>query len=168
MSLSAFTPNPNGPGGTISVYLNGQLVGTWNVTSNNGTLVPNGEYHFVLLEHTTDGNTVQMERDAFIPTFHGEPVAFWAFPAKAQQGESVTFTASFAGTVADGQSTIKVYAVSGELIRTLPISNGTASWDLRNLDGASLSAGLYLAVLDGVDPRNGQSFRKVVKILVNH
>ena len=168
MSLSPFVPNPDGPGGAISVFLNGQLVGTWNATNNNGILVPNGQYHFVLLEHGADGNTVQMERDAFIPTFHGEPVAFSAWPNSGEPGDVIKFNASFAGTPADGQSTIKVYAVSGELVQTVPISNGAASWNLRNADGSSLSSGLYLAVLDGVDPRNGQGFHKVVKILVNH
>jgi hypothetical protein len=168
MSLSSFTPNPNAPGGTILVYLNNQLVGSWNATESNGSFVPNGFYHFVLQEHTSDGNTVQMERDAFIATYHGETVSLTAWPNRARPGDTIQFTASFAGNPADSQSKIKVYTVSGELVQTLPISGGTASWDLKNSSGTTVASGLYLAALDGVDPLSGQGLTKIVKLLVTH
>jgi hypothetical protein len=168
MTLSAFSPNANGPGGTISINLNGQLVGTWNATNDGGNLVPNGYYHFVLQEHMNDGNVVQMERDAFITTFHGEAVMLTAWPNVGHPGDTIKFSASFAGTPADNIGKIRLYTASGELVQTLPISGGAASWDLKNSEGDVLSSGIYLAVLYGVDPQSGQKLGKVIKILVTH
>lgn len=168
MTLSNFAPNPNGPGGTITIFLNGQTVGVWNATTDGGALVPNGFYHFVLVEHTSDGTTVQMERDAFISTFHGESVFLVAAPNLVRFGNVVDFNASFAGIPADNQSKIKIYSMNGELVRMLVLSLGTASWDIRNNSGQAVASGLYLAVLDGIDPVSGQSLTKIVKVLVTH
>ena len=168
MVLTSFIPNPNGPGGTISVELNGQVIATWDVTDMNGQLVPNSYYHFVLLETTPDGNTVQLERDAFIATYHGEAVSLLAWPNTGKPGDTIKFTATFAGIAADNQSTIKVYTTSGELVRIAPLSGGTATWDLTNLNGRQVSSGIYIAVLDGKDPASGQKLMKTVKILVTH
>lgn len=168
MTLSNFVPNPNGPGGTISIYLNGQTVGTWNATTDGGAWVPNGFYHFVLVEHANDGGTVQMERDAFISTFHGEAISLVAAPNIARPGDTVHFNASFAGTRADGQSRMKIYSTDGELIRTLVFVSGAVPWDLKNTSGQTVASGVYVAVLDGMDPLNGQSLNKIVKVLVTH
>jgi hypothetical protein len=168
MNLSNFVPNPNGPGGTISVYLDGQLVGVWNATDDAGNLVPNGYYHFVLQEHTNNGGVVQLERDAFIPTYHGESVSLLALPNVGHPGDILKLTASFAGIPADSQSKIKIYATSGELVQNLPISGGVASWDLKNANGQIVASGVYVVVLDRIDPSSGQKLSKITKILVTH
>lgn len=168
MALSTFVPNPNGPGGTISIYLNGQLIATWNVTNTAGNLVPNGFYQFLLLETTSDGNTIQLERDAFISTYHGEQVSLLVLPNVAHPGDILKFIASFAGIPADNQSKIKIYTTAGELVQTLGISAGTASWDLRNINNFTVVSGVYIAVLDGIDPAGGQKLSQVKKILVTH
>lgn len=168
MSLSNFVPNPNGPGGTISIYLSGQIVATWNGTKDNGDLIPNGFYHFVLVEHLGDGNTVQLERDAFISTYHGEAISLVAWPNITHPGQTVTFNASFAGTPVDSQSKMKIYSADGELVQTIAFTTGTALWNAKNLSGQMVASGVYLAVLDGVDPLSGQSLTKVVKVLVTH
>ena len=168
MSLSNFIPNSNGPGGTITIYLNGQTVGTWNGTKDDGDWVPNGFYHFVLIEHSIDGSVIQMERDAFISTFHGESVSLVAWPNVAHPGLMVNFAASFAGTPADNQSKMKIFTADGELIQTVTFTAGTALWDLKNVSRQNVASGVYLAVLDGVDPSNGQSLNKIVKVLVTH
>jgi hypothetical protein len=168
LALSAFVPNPNGPGGTISIYLNGQLIATWNVTDTAGNLVPNGFYQFLLMETTGDGNTVQLERDAFISTYHGEQVSLLILPNVAHPGDILKFIASFAGIPADNQSKIKIYTTAGELVQTLGISAGTASWDLKNINSFTVVSGIYIAVLDGIDPAGGQKLSQVKKILVTH
>jgi hypothetical protein len=168
MTVSNFVPNPNGPGGTISIYLNGQMVGTWNATNSNGNWVPNGFYHFVLLEHASGGSIVQMERDAFISTYHGELVTLIAWPNVVHPGDAVNFTASFAGIPADNQSKIKIYATDGELVQTVTLNAGSATWDLRNSSGQMVASGVYLAVLDSVDPSTGQGLNKIVKVLLTH
>jgi hypothetical protein len=168
MSLSNFAPNPNGPGGSITIYLNGQVVASWNVTDSAGNLVPNSFYHFVVLETTPDGNTVQLERDAFITTYHGESVSLLALPNVGHPGDIIKFEASFAGIPADNQSKINLYATDGELIEILQISSGASSWDLRNLNGQIVASGIYIAVLDGVDPSSGQKLSQIKRLLVTH
>ncbi len=109
-----------------------------------------------------------MERDAFISTYHGESISLVAWPNTAHPGQMVNFNASFAGTPADSQSKMKIYTADGELVQTVSFTVGTALWDLRNPSGQVVASGLYLAVLDGVDPLNGQSLNKVVKVVVTH
>lgn len=168
MALSSFVPNPSGTGGTINILLNGQIVATWNAIDSNGTIVPNGYYHFVIEEHSTDGNTVFLERDAFIAPNNNQLVDLVAMPNVGHPGDIIRFAASFAGTAADGQSKIRIYAVSGELVQTLQISNGTSSWNLVNSNYQTVASGVYIVVLDGLNPLNGQKCSKTVKVLVTH
>jgi hypothetical protein len=169
MTLSSFSQNPNGPGGTISIFLNGQWITTWNAAKDDGSFVPNAFYHFVLQENTGNGNTIQIERDAFISTYHGEAVAFVGLPNVARAGDTVKFTASFAGTPGTSQSKIKIYSMDGELLQTLDLDGtGSATWDLKNAEGSPVASGLYIALLDGVDPTSGQGLTKTIKLLVTH
>ena len=168
MTLSNFSPDPSGLGGNITILLNGQKVATWNATDSKGNIVPNSYYHFIMSEHTSDGNVVLMERDAFIAPFRGEPVSLSAMPNVGHPGGTITFSASFAGTPADGQSKVRIYAVSGELVQTLTLSNGVVTWDLTNTNYQAVASGVYLAVLTGIDPTNGQKLYKISKVMVTH
>lgn len=152
----------------MTVYLNGQAVAIWSATDENGNYVPNGVYHFVMQEHAADGSTVILERDAYVDPFHGESLAFGASPNTAGPGETIVFSASFAGLPADGQSKIKIYTVSGELVRVLSCSSGLAQWNLENGNGRVVSSGLYLAALEGKNPANGDMASKIVKVLITH
>ena len=168
MTLSAFAPNPNGDGGTIVIFLNGQPVANWNGIDSNGKYVPNSYYHFVMKENAGAGNTILLERDAFVAPYHGETVSFGAMPNVAHPGDTILFSASFGGVAADGQSKIRLYAVSGELLQTLSITNGIVSWDLRTTSSQLVASGVYLAVLEGINPTNGQKSYKITKVLVTH
>ena len=166
MSLSAFVPNASGTGGEITIYLNGRVIATWNGVSTGGTLVPNGFYHFAVTETLPDGEVVRMIHDAYIETAPGGTVDLVVWPNIARPGDTIQMFASFAGVPADSQSRIKLYAISGELLRTLWVSAGTSSWDLKNNNGQIVVSGLYFAVLDGVDPVSRQKLSKIKKILV--
>lgn len=135
---------------------------------DNGKYVPNSYYHFVMRENAGTGNTVLLERDAFIAPFHGDLVSLTALPNVCHAGDVVNISASFSGTPADGQSTIRVYAVSGELIRNLSIANGVTTWDLRGANSQTVASGIYLLVLEGINPTSGQKSYKITKVLVTH
>jgi hypothetical protein len=77
-------------------------------------------------------------------------------------------TASFAGVPADQRSSVKIYAMDGERVITLGLNFGTVYWNLENNIGQSVASGLYLIVLDGVDPVSGKQVRKTQKLLVLH
>ncbi len=168
MSLSSFIPNLNGPGGIIEINLNGQVVAAWDATNESGSWVPNGTYYFVI--ETTDraGKKIIHKRVAFVMTYHNQAVSLTAMPNVGHPGETIYFFASFGAAPADDRSSLKVYAVSGELVRVLTISAGTAAWDLTNQSGWFAASGTYLVVLDGMDPRTGVGARKIVKVMVIH
>jgi len=168
MSLSNFMPNPNGPGGTLEISLNGQVVATWNATNKEGSWVPNGNYYFVLETTDANGNKVTLTRVAFVMPYHDQMVSMKAMPNVASSGGTIHFVIAFSGVPADGQSSLKIYSVSGELIQTLVISGGTATWNLTNRGGQLAASGVYLAVLDGTDPMSGVKMKKVVKVMVVH
>ena len=168
MSLSNFFPNLNGLGGIIEISLNGQIVATWDATNENGNWVPNGTYYFVSETTDSNGNKVIHKRGAFVMTFHSQAVSLTALPNVAYPGETIHFFASFGASPADEMSSLKIYAVSGELVRVLTVSGGNAVWDLINRSGQMSASGIYLAVLDGTDPANGVPMRKTVKVMVIH
>lgn len=165
-SLSRFVPNPSGLGGSITIYLNSQPIAVWNAMESNGQLVSNGFYHFKIAENAPEGNTVTLERDAFIDAETGVgELQMSARPNIVHPGGTVTILASFSGTPPDSQCKIKIYDMAGELLETLSLLNGTATWDLRNALGQEVGTGLYLAAFDGNDPVSGSPEHKVIKIL---
>jgi hypothetical protein len=166
--LSPFTLDPTGAGGVLTISLNGQIIAVWDGRDAKGHWVPNGVYHFVIEDHPAEGKDLFLERDAFVATDQGEKVALSAKPNVAQPGDSIHFTASFAGNPAEAPSKISLYAVSGELIQTLAVSNGMASWDLTSSTGHPVASGIYLAVLSGTDPVTDRKGYRIIRLLVNH
>jgi hypothetical protein len=88
-----------------------------------------------------------------------------AAPNMVHPGDTVTFACSFAGGPADGRSHIKIYNLTGEMVNDLPVASGTAVWNLTTLGNESIASGIYLAVLDGIDPVSGLHLTKTSKIL---
>jgi hypothetical protein len=168
MTISGFIRNSGGSGGNIVIYLNGQVIATWDCLDRNGNLVPNSFYHFVLMGNLADGTEVLLETDAFVAPHQEQAVSLSARPNTANAGDTIQFSASYAGVPADGQSKIRIYTVAGELVRTITLSNGTVSWQLDTADGSPVASGVYLAVLDGINPTNGQKLVKITKVMVRH
>jgi hypothetical protein len=168
-SLSAFVPNPSGLGGAITIFINNQPVAVWNAIDANGHLVPNGFYHFTIVETTVEGNKVVLARDAYITDQTGtKGLQLSVIPNSVHLSDQVMITASFAGVPADQRSSVKIYAMDGERVITLGLNFGTVYWNLENNIGQSVASGLYLIVLDGVDPVSGKQVRKTQKLLVLH
>jgi hypothetical protein len=167
LSLSAFVPTSPQPGGSLNIEINGQVIGTWNALDNAGNVVPNGIYHIVVEEHFPDGTVMILAQNASVDPFTGQETAkLVAAPNMAHPGDPpIHFTASYAGTPADGRSQIKIYSLDGELVNELSVAGGTATWDLTTQRHEPIASGLYLAVLDGIDPMSGQHLTKTAKIL---
>ena len=166
-TMSHFTPSSTGQGGTLTFYVNGQAIATWDATDKNGNRVPNSFYHVVLEQRVLDVSLARRERDIFISTTtQTSAVQLLAYPNIAHTGGSISLSAAFAGNPADSRSNIKIYAVSGELVKTMELNSGQASWDLTNSQGSLVSSGVYLIFLDGVDVNTGNSASKVIKVVV--
>jgi hypothetical protein len=101
-------------------------------------------------------------------TYRNQTVSLIAMPNLAHSGGIIHFFASFGAASANERSSLKIFAVSGELVQIIPILEGAAYWDLTNRNGQISASGIYLAVLDGVDPVSGVSIRKAVKLMVIH
>jgi flagellar hook assembly protein FlgD len=69
------------------------------------------------------------------------------YPNQYKPGEAVNGTVKFQGLMAN--STIRIYNVIGELIRTIEVtaSNGTAEWNGRNEEGRPVGSGIYIYVV---------------------
>ncbi len=166
-TVSDFSPDPLGVGGTLILFLNGQVFAVWDVRDKNGNLLPSSYYHLVLNQKYDDGSSSVRARDVFIPSEgQAATVQFSVWPNLAQAGDTILMTAGFASTPANDRSSIKIYAVSGEWVTTIGLSLGTASWNLTNSQGQAVSSGIYLLVLDGINPVIGGQERKTIKVIV--
>jgi hypothetical protein len=163
-TASAFAPNLSGPGGLFTLYVNGQVFALWDAKDKAGKVVPNSFYHLVLKQRLADGAAVLLETDVYVAS-RDSTLSLSAVPNIARTGEVVRLNASFGSGPAPDGSPVKVYAVSGELVRTLALLGGQASWDLANDQGNPVSSGVYLFCLDVMDGE-GRAVRRVVKAVV--
>ncbi len=168
LGLSNFMPDKSGLGGQVTIYLNGVVIAVWDVKDSAGILVPNGYYQVLVEQNNPGGNQLSVSKDIYVgPNFLTSAAQLTAWPNVARPGTTVLFTAMIEGNLAGGKSVIKVYALTGELVNSLPISNGQAHWDLSDSSKVSVASGLYLAVLDGNGDTVTQTpVRKIVKVIV--
>ncbi|HEY5037659.1 MAG TPA: hypothetical protein VIJ93_01150, partial [bacterium] len=167
LTVSTFTPDPSGVGGTMTLFINGQMFATWDVLDKEGKIVPSGFYHLVVDQTLTDGTAVTLAKDVFVSSLSQvSAVQLMARPNLAHAGDTITLLASFVGGPADGRSQIKIYAVSGELVRTLALLNGQVQWDLTNDSQQKVASGIYVVVLDGVDLTTSRNVQKTIQVAI--
>jgi hypothetical protein len=61
---------------------------------------------------------------------------------------------------------LRIFTLTGELVKTLPWQNGQTSWDLTRLSGQTVASGLYLASEEASDVLSGTKIHKTVKVIV--
>ena len=59
-------------------------------------------------------------------------------------------------------ATVRVFTISGRLVKTLTISGGLATWDLRNSAGELVASGLYIYLVTAPD---GQKIRRQIALI---
>jgi len=131
-------------------------------------MVQDSIYHIVVEENEPNGNKVTLARSFVMLPNQQQAVQLAVAPNVAHSGDTINLTASVAGTPADGQSKIKIYTATGELVRTLSVVGGMAQWDLRNSSQQSVASGVYIIVFDGISPTTGEQGRKLAKVMVVH
>lgn len=57
--------------------------------------------------------------------------------------------------------TLKLFTLKGELVREIPVAAGSASWDVKNTAGETVSSGVYFGVVDGQD--SDKTFKVVIQ-----
>ncbi|MDD5259688.1 MAG: lectin like domain-containing protein [bacterium] len=118
------------------------------------TLIDKTKYYFTvkaengagLLSAVTnsDGQTVALANNL-------SQVYSWPNPVNPKSGQAITINE----LPLDKTITIKIYTLTGELVRTLndgeEIVTGTATWDGKNEGGEYVASGVYLYVVDSGD-----------------
>lgn len=139
----------------------------WDATDDDGRVVPNGFYHAVLTQALTGGGFIVLNRAIYAsPYSHTAQVQLVAYPNLLYSGGTIQVTASVEGVPANGRGLVKVYAMNGERVKDLDLSNGQGVWDLTNGKGETVASGLYFISLDVMDPVTGAEANKTVKVVV--
>lgn len=151
----------------MTLTLNGKVMAVWNAMDNTGKLVPNGFYHLVITQSLTDGTQIVLNRGAYVnPYSKTAQVQLSAYPNLVFSGAPVQVSATVEGSPAEGSGLVKIFAMNGELLKTLDLVNGQAVWDLTNREGREVASGLYFIGLDVADPATGAEAHKIVKVVV--
>jgi hypothetical protein len=167
LTVSSFIPNASGLGGTLVFYLNGKTLATWDTTNNDGVVVPNGFYPLVLTQVFTDATSAQSQTTVYVGALsRTAQIQLSAQPNIVTSGGTIRLLAMVEGVPVSGSHVLKLYDTSRELMKTLDMSGGQAVWDLTNSVGQDVASGLYLIVLDTVDPQTGNPAQKVIKVVV--
>ncbi|HUO58921.1 MAG TPA: isopeptide-forming domain-containing fimbrial protein, partial [bacterium] len=168
--MSSGVIEPTGNAGSTPTQLvmslsNGVTV-TWDGKNDSGAYVGSGQY-FVEI-HSADGSggesvfTNQVTvRDVNTSGVYG---VVTADPNALVGGNTVTTFKS--GSTVPITLRARIYTVAGELVATVQSSSGSnqATWD-----ASGLSSGLYLALVDSLDPAKGGIVqRQVLKIKIVH
>jgi flagellar hook assembly protein FlgD len=128
----------------------GSLNLSWSGRDENGRPLANGSY---LVEiHIQDGTTESLITETVTVLSSGQQAAgsLQLLPnpvAPSSSGSGSVDIRLPAGTVL---ARIKVYTVSGELVRRLDLVGDNASWDLKDSSGSAVSAGLYMILAESV------------------
>jgi hypothetical protein len=164
--LSPFVPSASGQGGSVTVSLNQQVVTVWDIRDNHGHLVSNGVYQVLVEEKSGANSYFYSQNISIVAMGQTSKAVLKAAPNLVHSGDQVQLSATIDGQPAGAPAVIKIYTLFGELVRTLPISGGQATWNIQNHANAAVSSGLYFVVLDGVDGITGQPIEKSTEIVV--
>ena len=167
LALGSYQPVPGGLGGTLPILVNGTVVAVWDSRNQQGQLVPNGFYQVQVTQFTNLANPYVVEKSVYIdPAHYQTPIQLSASPNIAGEGTVVVFRSQIQGLPAgSGNEPLRIFTLTGELVKTLPWENGQTSWDMTNLPGQTVASGLYLAVEEASDALSGDKIHRTVKVL---
>jgi hypothetical protein len=111
-------------------------------------LMPGREYHYRVISRDSSGNE-EISVDYKFTTVGENEIAAKVYPSpySPSKGSSMRFSID---STAGGE--VKIYTVSGKLVKRLLIGAGEsgADWDVLNEEGNSITAGLYIySITDG-------------------
>jgi hypothetical protein len=168
MAPSVLTLGIQNSGGVLGLTLNNSAIAQWDGKDSQGNPVPMGFYHVIVTQTFTDGSQVQLQNSVYWGDH--APIAaviLQAAPNWVTVGGTIQLTAQVDGNPVNASGVVKIYSLSGELLRQLDLAGGRGIWDLTNLQGGSVASGIYLVVLDTKDA-NGNPARKVIKVGIKH
>jgi hypothetical protein len=122
-------------------------------------LMPGTEYHYRVICKDSE-NKGSMSIDYKFTTLGTGGIDVKVYPNPVSGGGQITFSV---GAATGGE--VKVYTVSGKLVKELAIGTGESEvgWDVLNEDGNSITAGLYLYTIT-----DGAGNKKTGKLAISH
>jgi flagellar hook assembly protein FlgD len=148
----------------------------WDGKDQQGTVVSNGTYEIQVIMKTDQGSLVQSSKTVVVlrqDKVYLDKLVIAPNPFDKNSGGFVTFKWLIKNNGTEfGSTTIHIYNVAGELVRTLSgnladsgLAGAGIKWDLKTAQGSTVSRGFYVCVLQAKDAA-GHLDRKIATMAV--
>ena len=124
--------------------------GSYSASSVNGTLafssfggITPGFYSLQVTASNASGTSAPAQADVTLVAADLNTVRVFPNPWRTDRSAGLPIT--FDGLPAN--STIKIFTISGQLVRSLSASTGGIAWDLKNDSGSKVASGIYLYLI---------------------
>lgn len=162
--LARVEPDPGTPGVIVFVLSDGTRI-VWDGRDAAGAPVPNGVYTVRVTDRLPDGReSVTTAGFAYTRPFMDVIESAALVPNPATESVWLSYRLASTAAIVD----VRIYNVAGELVFKTTV-NGAARqyrWDLRNADGRRVTDGMYIVVLDALDPATRSRDRQMLKLAV--
>jgi len=147
----------------ISIVLSDGTRLSWDTRNAGGGFVPNGFYTITVTSTMPDGR-VKTASDTFALVRPYEKLILSAALVPNPAREGVWMAWKLSNPLAAVR--LKIYNLAGELLLKEEPVEGAASyrWNLRNLQGTRVVAGLYIVVIEASDPIMGRDDRRLLRL----
>jgi hypothetical protein len=140
---------------------------SWNGKNNDGDAVGSGTYEIKILSQTLEGTVVTASKTVVVLSEGSKYLDnIKAYPNPYTGTGVLTFAWTSGET---GIITIKIYNISGEMVRSLTgnLAAGTLTWDCKTGSGYNVSQGYYVAVLSATDSEGYVNYKTVKFAITN-
>lgn len=163
--VSRFQPASAGLGGEVEIFVNQTQVAVWDVRDDEGERVRPGIYHIVLEYQLPDGGTQVYAQNVLVlypKSLDG--LVLRISPNVVSSKGIVQFQLEQQGALLALDLPIRIYTVSGELIKSAAMNAGRYTWNLSQ-EAFPPASGVYLVVVS-VPVDNGFHQTLIRKLII--
>jgi flagellar hook assembly protein FlgD len=140
---------------------------SWNGKNNDGKAVGSGTYEIKILSQTLEGTAVTASKTIVVlseGSKYLDNIKAYPNPYTGTGGLTFAWTSGETGII-----TIKIYNISGEIVRSLTgdLAAGALTWDCKTGSGYNVSQGYYVAVLSATDSEGYENYKTVKFAITN-
>ena len=131
-------------GGTNTVAWTNLTAGVKTVTKTGLTLSLNTTYYFTVKARDAANNWSAVKNSNGIVVLKAGTTSNLTNVKVGNNGQILSSTKQMTFTNITSKATLKIYTLSGKLVRTLTEGNGSISWDGKDEKGKDVSRGVYM------------------------